>query len=455
MKCIIHLKTELLAWTKKYFKNESPWLIKIVNKPYLEYIIDFCQMNSIYDILFLETDPDRKLSEYFADGSKWGLNITYSTIKDNEQLGTIIKKNAAYIDNSPLLSINADVFINYDRNTPLEKSVWDSSWEFSDRSILYLNNINESKNIEELNTTCISTSRFNSISDYFKLSNHINIENKDKYVIPGYSSEPLVNIGFNVEIPKTAKITPPVAIGNNVKLKNLTSIGPNAVIGDNTIIDSNTVIHDSIIYDNTYVGSDLLITDKILYQDLLISPANDTMINIVDKFISTATQNRNIHNYISRITSLLAAALFFIIGLIPYLIYKIFFKIKTEEKEIFKDNALNKEKIITPRYSADTFAGRLLYRLMLDKYSCLSNVFSNKLSFIGNTPFEVNKMNENSLSSYEKYSPGLITFIETLEINKEELEIVRDIHELYYNHNKSFALKVKIAIRFILKRLFS
>ncbi len=68
------LGKRLMPLTKKLPKP----MVKINNKPFLEYIINLLKDNGITEILILGGYKYEKITRYFEDGSKFGVNIKYS-----------------------------------------------------------------------------------------------------------------------------------------------------------------------------------------------------------------------------------------------------------------------------------------------------------------------------------------------------------------------------------------
>lgn len=68
-------------------KNEIPKpMVKMLGKPLLEYAIDRLKENGITDIFISIGHLHEKIEEYFGDGKKFGVNITY--LCENEPLGS-------------------------------------------------------------------------------------------------------------------------------------------------------------------------------------------------------------------------------------------------------------------------------------------------------------------------------------------------------------------------------
>jgi len=83
MKCVIlagGLATRLRPITNKIPKS----MIRIKNKPFLEYQIELLRRNDINEIILCVGYLGEQIEEYFGNGKKFGVNIKYSY--ENEQL---------------------------------------------------------------------------------------------------------------------------------------------------------------------------------------------------------------------------------------------------------------------------------------------------------------------------------------------------------------------------------
>jgi NDP-sugar pyrophosphorylase family protein len=76
--------------------------------------------------------------------------------------------------------------------------------------------------------------------------------------------------GLRSEIPSTARIIAPIAIGSNVFLGSDTSIGPLVAIGENVNIGEKTIIQSSVVWNNVEIGRNVDIKECIICNDVSI-----------------------------------------------------------------------------------------------------------------------------------------------------------------------------------------
>lgn len=96
-------------------------------KPFLYYLTGHLKKNGITDMVFAVGYKGSMIEEYFGDGERFGIKVSYSYEK--EQLGTAgaIKNAAKYINGGHFLVINADTFYNLDYGSLMDISTRENS----------------------------------------------------------------------------------------------------------------------------------------------------------------------------------------------------------------------------------------------------------------------------------------------------------------------------------------
>ncbi len=94
--------------------NEVPKpLVKIIDKPVMEYVIENLAAGGVDDIAVTVGYKGDMIMDYFADGSKWDVKLTY--FEENQPLGTAGGvKNAADFIKDDFLVLSADGLSNID-----------------------------------------------------------------------------------------------------------------------------------------------------------------------------------------------------------------------------------------------------------------------------------------------------------------------------------------------------
>jgi NDP-sugar pyrophosphorylase family protein len=95
-------------------KDVPKSMIKINNKPFLEYQIEILKKNSIKDIVLCVGHLSEQIENYFGNGKKFGISIKYSYDKD-KPLGPIgALKNAEILLKDVFFIMYGDSYLNVD-----------------------------------------------------------------------------------------------------------------------------------------------------------------------------------------------------------------------------------------------------------------------------------------------------------------------------------------------------
>jgi len=306
-KCLIVCANNPTEWIRSQLPEVHPLLLKIVNKPLLEYYIDYCSLLGINEIRVVMEDAAVEVENHFSDGSQWGVSLSYNFAGNNDNLAGTLSKNCSFVNEAELLVINTPSFIFYDRNNVDDPYIsLSSSVSFTcqdKQEVIYLK-ANENSAAEKCNSTFIEP--LDSIKSYYDLSMKVLNNCSNHYVLPAYCNDEGIFIGQNVEISMNTDIEAPVILGNNVKLQDLTSIGPNSMIGNNVIIDRSSVVKSSIILDNTFIGSDLEINKKIVTKNKLIDPESGECLELSDDFLLSEVSTSYLSHMVQRIIAYLS-----------------------------------------------------------------------------------------------------------------------------------------------------
>jgi D-glycero-alpha-D-manno-heptose 1-phosphate guanylyltransferase len=111
---VIILSGGLGTRLRPYTYNVPKSMILIKGKPFLEYQIDLLKKNGLKNILICGGFLSEQIRDYFNDGDKWGVNISYSFEKNLLGTGGALKNAKSYLEDNFLL-LNGDTFldINY------------------------------------------------------------------------------------------------------------------------------------------------------------------------------------------------------------------------------------------------------------------------------------------------------------------------------------------------------
>lgn len=96
---------------KPFTATRPKVMIPVGNKPILEYVVNALQDSGVIDIIMVVGYKREKIMDYFGDGHKWGVNITY--VEQFQQLGTAHAiRQASHLIKDHFLVINGDTVID-------------------------------------------------------------------------------------------------------------------------------------------------------------------------------------------------------------------------------------------------------------------------------------------------------------------------------------------------------
>ena len=465
MKCLIHHPEPQSYWVREIFNQTHPLDLRILNKPLLEYYIDFCVLNKITQIRIVKSGAPTNIEGYFGNGEKWGVQISYSLANKEDSLSRVLLKNAGFCKDDDLLVIHGYGFIDYDRRdislAGLD-SLKSTRIGSEECSLIVLERTAKPWTIDlsalsYRKVSGLSIITLKSVKDYFSLSLEILKNSTEKFFLPGFSNEPDEFVGMNVIFnPHTVTLHKPLMIGDNVQMLKNAAIGPDSVLGNNVIIDSASTIKNSIIYDQSYVGADLEIENKIVYHNRLINPDTGTFMEIEDKFFISNIDSNIIGYAFRRIVHWLSALILLFIFALPNVIFGLIEILaghfpKRGEFYITKKFAIMALPIW--REKKPGFLTLMFLRFSLDKYPLLLPVLFGKIPLVGNRLRYADVSSRKFINGLPQYKPGVFdyagTFSETF--TDEELKM----HELFYLSNINVWLDIKVVLNTLYGRFFN
>ena len=462
MKCLINCKNLQTEWTKKYFYDIHSYMVRVANKPILEYYVEFCSLIGISEIRIVMETPEAGIEQYFQDGAQWNLKITYGSTRENEQLGNIIERNRLLFSGDDLLIINGFIFIDYDkRRKDYDFFQKDADIELVDseyNGIIYLRKQNihsplKTVAFEKYSATMLGITPFNSIARLFEINMKMVNGAADKYIIPSYNNEEGVFIGQNVEIMKECEITKPVIIGNNIQLKNLSRIGPAAIIGDNTLIDAKTTVNNSVVYGDSYIGSSLEISNKIIYKRRVIDPVSGEALDIVDNFLISEIDSRIFRVYILTAIHCFTAFCLLLMQMPLFILLRPFVSMPHQVKCFWADKTgSNKIYFTAFNKCPEGFINKFFFKFSLDKFHLIYLAVLGRVSLAGNKPLESSEENITLINELPSYCPAVFYYSETIGHDDDEFQ--SRIDELYYSHHRGLHFDLKIIVTTLIQRLF-
>ncbi|MCF7913238.1 MAG: sugar transferase [Candidatus Cloacimonetes bacterium] len=463
MKCLIYSPLSHSEWVQEFFPGINPYFLKYLNKPLLEYYIDFCVLLGISDVRVINHEAGSDLEEYFGNGTQWGINLSYSFAKPEDSLQQVLSKNRKFCDDG-LLLIYGYQFIRYDINESNYQFLSETKAVSISGGNCFLYNLPQLEDIREIEFEKIADYQDSeleieyiySIRKYYELNMELISHFREKYVLPGYNNEDGAYLGKNIIDKKSTKYTKPIVLGNNVQIQMNTLIGPNVVLGNNVIIDHSTQIVDSIIYDRSYIGSELEIDKKIVYKKRLIDPISEEVMQIVDSFLVSDIQNNLVENSVLRVLYGFFTFFLILMSTVPYIFfflvcYVLGMRLGTQRYFMDKNGKVGTFPAF--KLQGYNFFKRFFFRFSLDLYPMYFKVLKGKISLVGNHPVTQGAEGVKLLMELPAYLPGIYNYPGSMLHNTSHENFIND--ELEYIHTRSFLFDMRVVLEYWISRLFS
>lgn len=319
------LGTRLRPLTDLISKPMTP----IVNKPVMEHIIELLVEHGFDEVVCnLHWYPEA-IKDYFGDGSKYNIKITYSY--EPELLGTAggVKKVEAFFEGQTFLILSGDALTDIDLtelmdfhrkkggictlvltevDDPSQYGVVITDDEsritgFQEKPLM-----GEAKSslansgIYVFEPDIFSHIPYGSFYDFgrdlypkllkagiayygykhdrywndvgsldqYQQGNFDALEGKVKLNIPGMQINEGIWLGKNCRIEEDVVMIPPLVIGNNCTIKKGAKLYGPIIIGDNTIVDERAIMYRGIKWGSGYIGKDASLIGAIIGYDTKI-----------------------------------------------------------------------------------------------------------------------------------------------------------------------------------------
>jgi len=300
---------------RPFTANKPKVMIKVANKPILEYVISALRDAGILDIVIVVGYKKSRIMNYFGNGSKWGVKIEYAI--QQQQLGTAhaLKQAENMISDDKFLVIAGDNIVDSETIKRINKPwtlAYKETEEPSKYGVIITSNGRVEKIIEKpekpisnlVNTGiyCFTPEIFGRIGDRTDLISVINSMIEDGYDFRCVEANIWVDIVYPWDIIKVndfamifsgkkvagkieqANIIGDVSIGQNSIVRGGVYIKGPVIIGENCEIGPNAVIMPSTsIGDNVKIGAFSYIENSVIGDNVVIAPGSFIKNSVIDR----------------------------------------------------------------------------------------------------------------------------------------------------------------------------
>lgn len=292
--------------------NQPKPMVPVVNKPLMEHIVELLKRHSLEQVIVTLQFLPTVISNYFGDGSTWGVEMTYVT--EESPLGTAGSvRNARSLLDRTFIVVSGDALTDIDlgaaaryhkergamvtivlKKSPnpldfglvitdedgrivrfLEKPGWGEVFSDTINTGIYIIEPDVLNMVPDDRPYDFSKELFPQILEnglpiygYVAEGYWTDVGNHQQYLevhrdildglvdiqVPGHRLENNVWIGDGVEVADDAKLSGPLLIGDHVKVEGGSKVREYTVLGDNVVVKHDNFIHRTIVMDNTYIG---------------------------------------------------------------------------------------------------------------------------------------------------------------------------------------------------------
>jgi len=461
MKAILHTGISL-DWVPD--PDRRPWgLLPVGNRPVLEYWLEACVSLGIRGVRIVLGEGADLIEAYAGEGEKWGLQITYSFQVPGEAPDAFPRRSPEQWRGDGLLFLCAPAFPLRSETPPRLPDHATSVWKLNDNPVGFLTTDpaaldaflnSKSPPLSSAPDCGIQASSLDTAKDYFDLNMRMVDGEIRNYLAPGYSLKEDSCVGFNVVIPPSTRLQPPLMIGNNCRFQPLTVLGPGAVIGNQVVVDSQTELSSCVVLDGTYLGKNLEFQGKILAGRHLIDPESGVVLELEDPLLlgqvgAVDVLRENLRALAGKVPALLlflAQAPFFLFGCLLL--------------RLGGGGAFTNKQVLDRRghpLRIPAFSGKpghplaaLFQALSLDRWPLIPFAIFGPLALCGHLPLPAEE-SDSLRRSLPRLVPGV--YADELLLPQPVPPLLREVYARNYLHSRSLSGDLALLFRVLFRRL--
>ena len=298
---------------RPFTANKPKVMIKVANKPILEYVVEALRDAGILDIIMVVGYKRSRIMSYFGNGSKWGVRIEYAV--QEKQVGTAhaLKQAEKLIRDDEFLVLAGDNIVDSETIKRVNEP-WTLAYKRAEEPSKYGVLIVSSGKVEKIvekpeepvsnlvNTGiyCFTPEIFEKIEE-IDLTSVVNSMIEEGYEFRCVEANVWVDIVYPWDIVKVndfamsfsgkvlagkvedSKIVGDVSIGKNSIIRGNVYIKGPVVIGENCEIGPNAVIMPSTsIGDNVKIGAFCYVDNSVVGNNVIIAPNSFVRDSVID-----------------------------------------------------------------------------------------------------------------------------------------------------------------------------
>ncbi|HOV88110.1 MAG TPA: NDP-sugar synthase, partial [Syntrophobacteraceae bacterium] len=297
-------KTEDLAPLTTWMPE---FLLPVVNKPVVEHLIELLVRHGVKEILLVLKHMPYETEQYFGDGSRWGVRLSYSLLTRYRGIADALGRTESSRLEGPLICLPGDLVTDLDlcgfmdarcrgpgsivsarpvarSSDPGLSGASAGEAQGPDACPLFISEEalpsvsalgipgtpgSPGEGVSVYPVTC-GYERIRSPADLVRVNRRV-IEGGFKGILlPGREIEPGIWVGRHCRIHPRARLEAPVLIGSHCDIQAGSVVGPGSVVGDHVIVDEGASVQESVVLDRTYVGVHTRIHDALVRKNWML-----------------------------------------------------------------------------------------------------------------------------------------------------------------------------------------
>jgi NDP-sugar pyrophosphorylase family protein len=314
MRAII-IATGMPAHTSPLRSEKPISLLPLLDRPFLEYIVEFLTWHKVAEIAFVATPESRCIEQALGDGARWGRRFTYhissSAVSPYAALrdlgldsGSRDRVLFGHADRLPILSsaaLNekrqkkyATLFVAREEKDE-EAESWTGWGLLMPHQLLAIPQRMREDSLDAYLLSAFGpTTVLSEIKTMLSVQTPAHMLRSQRTALERHIPGLLLNVQekeFGIWVsPKStvdpsAKLVAPVLIGPNCLVSAGAQVGPNTVVGAGSILAHDCRVRNATIFPDTYVGRGLSVDGLVLAKNLVVTPSDNSSEVVADPLI--------------------------------------------------------------------------------------------------------------------------------------------------------------------------
>jgi len=447
------------------------FLLPVVKKPLVEHLIELLARHEIKEILLVLKHMPFETEAYFGDGSRWGVQLSYSLLSTYRGLVDAL----GHLDPSRLedyfLCLPSDLVTDFDLSSlvnmrreelgdiclvrpstgsggsdPETLAVEDlcslegNPFLMTRRAFWLMKSLqpvqDQPAGCEIPSSPALSLKVREAAGSLEWIQSPIDLHRVNQRVlggefpgliIPGKMVAEGVWVGRHCRIHPTVRLEAPVLIGDHCNLQSGAVIGSGSVVGDEVIVDEGAAVQGSLVLDRTYVGPHTDLKAVIVRKNWMVQIPSLLSIQLGDDLILGDLEKKTVSAHGDRLLNL-ALAIVLLIPALPLMailfLYHLAFPSRRYlvlEERFGREEQRNLEgKVLPVPFTRYAFRSR---NRLVRKLPGLINVIRGELSLVGVSALAASELGElpEEWREMRRYAPVGLFHLWELEA-REDLE---------------------------------